>query len=108
MIVAENISMKYRQVLKEIVALKEISLEVKKGEVFGLIGPDAVPGIDDTSFAYRGTGFRGRIRRDRPVPGGAEYRGVYAGEVFPVPRPVGGGEPAFFCQRVRHDVTGKL
>ncbi|MFO3727915.1 ATP-binding cassette domain-containing protein, partial [Butyricimonas muris] len=40
MIVAENISMKYRQVLKEIVALKEISLEVKKGEVFGLIGPD--------------------------------------------------------------------
>ena len=96
MIVAENISMKYRQVLKEIVALKEISLEVKKGEVFGLIGPD------------RGTGFRGRIRRDRPVPGGAEYRGVYAGEVFPVPRPVGGGEPAFFCQRVRHDVTGKL
>jgi len=32
--------MKYRQVLKEIVALKEISLEVKKGEVFGLIGPD--------------------------------------------------------------------
>ena len=40
MIVAENISMKYRQVLKESVALKEISLEVKKGEVFGLIGPD--------------------------------------------------------------------
>lgn len=40
MIVAENISMKYRQVLKEIIALKDVSLEVKKGEVFGLIGPD--------------------------------------------------------------------
>ena len=40
MIVAENINMKYRQVLKEIVALKNISLEVKEGEVFGLIGPD--------------------------------------------------------------------
>lgn len=114
MIVAENISMKYRQVLKEIVALKEISLEVKKGEVFGLIGPDGA----GKSTLFRilttlllptgGAGFRGGIRRDRPVPGGAEYRGIYAGKVFSVPRPVGGGEPAFFCQRVRHDVTGKL
>ena len=40
MIVAEDINMKYRQVLKEIVALKNISLEVKEGEIFGLIGPD--------------------------------------------------------------------
>ncbi|MFR5656496.1 MAG: ATP-binding cassette domain-containing protein [Butyricimonas faecihominis] len=40
MIVAENIGMTYRQVLKEIVALKRVSLEVKRGEVFGLIGPD--------------------------------------------------------------------
>lgn len=40
MIVAENISMKFRQALKEIVALREISLNVKEGEVFGLIGPD--------------------------------------------------------------------
>ena len=40
MILAENIGMTYRQVLKEIVALKEISIEVKEGEVFGLIGPD--------------------------------------------------------------------
>ena len=40
MIVAENIGMTYRQMLKEVVALKSISLEVKKGEVFGLIGPD--------------------------------------------------------------------
>ena len=40
MIVAEDINMKYRQVLKEIVALKNISLEVKEGEMFGLIGPD--------------------------------------------------------------------
>lgn len=30
----------YRQMLKEVVALKSVSLEVKKGEVFGLIGPD--------------------------------------------------------------------
>ena len=40
MIVAEDISMTYRQVLKNVVALKGISLEVEKGEVFGLIGPD--------------------------------------------------------------------
>ena len=40
MIVAENINMKDRQVLKEIVALKNISLEVKEGENVGLIGPD--------------------------------------------------------------------
>ena len=40
MIVAENIKMTYRQVLKNVVALKGISLEVEKGEVFGLIGPD--------------------------------------------------------------------
>ena len=40
MIVAEDINMKYRQVLKEIVALKNISLEVEEGEIFGLIGPD--------------------------------------------------------------------
>lgn len=40
MIVAENIGMVYRQMLKEVVALKNVSLEVKKGEVFGLIGPD--------------------------------------------------------------------
>ena len=32
--------MKYRQVFKEVVALKNISLNVKKGEIFGLIGPD--------------------------------------------------------------------
>lgn len=32
--------MVYRQMLKEVVALKNVSLEVKKGEVFGLIGPD--------------------------------------------------------------------
>ena len=40
MIAAEDINMKYRQVLKEIVALKNISLEVEEGEIFGLIGPD--------------------------------------------------------------------
>ena len=40
MIVAENICMKYRQILKEVVALRDISLDVKKGEIFGLIGPD--------------------------------------------------------------------
>nr|WP_106481436.1 ABC transporter ATP-binding protein [Butyricimonas faecalis] len=40
MIVAEDICMKYRQVFKEVVALKNISLNVKKGEIFGLIGPD--------------------------------------------------------------------
>ena len=40
MICAENISMTYRQVLKKVVALKDISLKVDKGEVFGLIGPD--------------------------------------------------------------------
>lgn len=32
--------MKFRQALKDIVALREISLDVKEGEVFGLIGPD--------------------------------------------------------------------
>lgn len=40
MIIAEDICMKYRQVLKEVVALKNISLDVKRGEIFGLIGPD--------------------------------------------------------------------
>lgn len=32
--------MTYHQVLKEIEALKGVSLDVKKGEIFGLIGPD--------------------------------------------------------------------
>lgn len=40
MILAENIGMTYRQMLKEVVALKDISLNVKEGEIFGLIGPD--------------------------------------------------------------------
>lgn len=40
MIIAENIGMTYRQMLKEVVALKEISLNVEKGEIFGLVGPD--------------------------------------------------------------------
>lgn len=40
MIVAENIQMTYRQMLKEVVALTDISLRVDRGEIFGLIGPD--------------------------------------------------------------------
>ena len=114
MIVAENISMKYRQVLKEIVALKEISLEVKKGEVFGLIGPDG---------AGKSTLFRVLTTLLLPTGGRAsvggfdvidQYRevrnivGYMPGKFSLYQGPVGGGEPAFFCQRVRHDVTGKL
>ena len=40
MVVAENIGMTYRQMLKGVVALKGVSLKVEKGEVFGLVGPD--------------------------------------------------------------------
>ena len=62
MIVAEDINMKYRQVLKEIVALKNISLEVKEGEIFGLIGPDGagkstLSNFDNPSSAYRREGY---------------------------------------------------
>ena len=39
MILAHNIS-KYYGKNKEIIALNDISLDVKKGELFGLIGPD--------------------------------------------------------------------
>jgi len=40
MIAAENIGMVYRQVFREVVALKDISFNVGKGEIFGMIGPD--------------------------------------------------------------------
>lgn len=40
MIVADNIGMTYRQARKEVVALQRFSLDVGKGEIFGLIGPD--------------------------------------------------------------------
>ena len=55
MIVAEDICMKYRQVFKEVVALKNISLNVKKGEIFGLI---VISNFDNPSFTYRRKGFR--------------------------------------------------
>ena len=40
MIVAEGISMIYRRMLKRVLALQDISFEVGKGEIFGIVGPD--------------------------------------------------------------------
>ena len=61
MIVAEDINMKYRQVLKEIVALKNISLEVKEGEIFDWSGwgreKHVISNFDNPSSAYRREGY---------------------------------------------------
>ncbi|MDR1653160.1 MAG: ABC transporter ATP-binding protein [Prevotellaceae bacterium] len=40
MIFAKNISKVYRQKFREISALENVSLEIRKGELFGLVGPD--------------------------------------------------------------------
>ena len=40
MIVVEDIGILYRQVLKKIVALQDVSFRVGQGEIFGLVGPD--------------------------------------------------------------------
>ena len=38
-LIAKNVNKIYQQGTKQIEALKDISLEVKTGEIFGLLGP---------------------------------------------------------------------
>lgn len=40
MIVVNNIGISYRQMLKQVVALQDVSFNVNQGEIFGLVGPD--------------------------------------------------------------------
>ena len=40
MITVDGIGITYRQLLKRVAALRNVSFEVAKGEIFGLVGPD--------------------------------------------------------------------
>lgn len=99
---------------KNITALKDIDLNIRKGELFGLIGPDgagktslfrilttlSLPDSGEASVVWEGC--RPQLRGDQK-----QHR-LYARTFRAIPGLERGGESEFLCHDFRYDSGGEL